>query len=65
MAVAIAAIAPQRLRGRFALRAKAPLAGVPKGTEPKNYSAPLPSPYKNLQLIQTKRRFVINADLEE
>ncbi|QCC54479.1 hypothetical protein DV706_08260 [Natronorubrum bangense] len=53
------AIAPQPQRGRFALRAKAPLAGVPKGTEPKNYIAPPLPPHADLQLKQAKPRSVI------
>ena len=36
-----------------------PFVGVPKGTEPKNYNAPPPPPYADLQLKHMKRRYLI------
>jgi hypothetical protein len=52
VAPAIAAIAPQRLRGRFVLRAKAPLAGVAKATAPKNYNTGSGESLDSVELIR-------------
>lgn len=39
----------------FRALSKSPPAGVPKGTEPKNYSAPPPLPHADLQLKHMKQ----------
>ncbi|RQH03560.1 hypothetical protein EA472_02385 [Natrarchaeobius oligotrophus] len=46
------------MRGRFALRAKFPLASVPEGTEPKNHTAPTPLSLAKLQVKHMKRRLI-------